>query len=87
MAPPASMQHKVRLLENEEVACALHKKRLAMRDQPAGFKEHLDHTFDKVYHTVCDSHGANPGPEGVLQYQVRQMSSSYLSIFFCTLLG
>jgi crossover junction endonuclease MUS81 len=55
MAPPAPMQHKVRLPENEEVARALHEKRLAMRDQPANFKEHLDHTFGKVYRTFCDS--------------------------------
>jgi hypothetical protein len=49
------MQHKVRLPENEEVARALHEKRLAMRDQPAGFKEHLDRTFGKAYRNVCDS--------------------------------
>uniref|UniRef100_K3XQ25 Crossover junction endonuclease MUS81 n=1 Tax=Setaria italica TaxID=4555 RepID=K3XQ25_SETIT len=55
MAPPAPMQHKVRLPENEEVARALHEKRLAMREQPAGFKEHLDRTFGKAYRNVCAS--------------------------------
>ncbi|KAG2603282.1 crossover junction endonuclease MUS81-like isoform X1 [Panicum virgatum] len=53
MAPPAPMQLKVRLPENEEVARALHEKRLAMREQPSGFKEHLDRTFGKAYHNVC----------------------------------
>jgi len=53
MALPAPMQLKVRLPENEEVARALHEKRLAMREQPSGFKEHLDRTFGKAYHNVC----------------------------------
>ncbi|CAO1947228.1 unnamed protein product [Urochloa humidicola] len=56
MAPPAPMQLKVRLPENEEVARALHEKRLAMREQqPGGFKEHLDRTFGKAYRNVCAS--------------------------------
>ncbi|CAL4945571.1 unnamed protein product [Urochloa decumbens] len=55
MAPPATMQLKARLPENEEVARALHEKRLAMREQPAGFKEHLDRTFGKAYRNVCAS--------------------------------
>ncbi|PUZ53030.1 hypothetical protein GQ55_5G020500 [Panicum hallii var. hallii] len=53
MAPPAPMQLRVRLPENEEVARALHEKRLAMREQPSGFKEHLDRTFGKAYRNVC----------------------------------
>ncbi|CAO2167705.1 unnamed protein product [Urochloa humidicola] len=56
MSPPAPMQLKVRLPENEEVARALHEKRLAMREQqPGGFKEHLDRTFGKAYRNVCAS--------------------------------
>nr|APZ84460.1 structure-specific endonuclease subunit MUS81-1 [Zea mays subsp. mays]APZ84469.1 structure-specific endonuclease subunit MUS81-1 [Zea mays subsp. mays]APZ84481.1 structure-specific endonuclease subunit MUS81-1 [Zea mays subsp. mays] len=50
---PALMQLKVRIPENEEVARCLHEKRLSMREQPAGFKEHLDRTFAKAYRNVC----------------------------------
>ncbi|KXG34104.1 crossover junction endonuclease MUS81-like [Sorghum bicolor] len=53
MAAPAAMQVKVRVPENEEVARCLHEKRLSMREQPAGFKEHLDRTFAKAYRNVC----------------------------------
>jgi crossover junction endonuclease MUS81 len=53
MAVPAPMQLKVRVPENEEVARCLHEKRLSMREQPAGFKEHLDRTFAKAYRNVC----------------------------------
>jgi crossover junction endonuclease MUS81 len=55
MAPPAPMQHKVRLPENEEVARALHEKRLAMRGQPDGFNKNIDRTFGRAYRNVCDS--------------------------------
>uniref|UniRef100_A0A0A9EZ97 Crossover junction endonuclease MUS81 n=1 Tax=Arundo donax TaxID=35708 RepID=A0A0A9EZ97_ARUDO len=53
MAPPAPMQLKVRVPENEEVARSLHEKRLALREQPGVFKENLDRTFAKAYHNVC----------------------------------
>ncbi|CAD6342598.1 unnamed protein product [Miscanthus lutarioriparius] len=53
MAAPAPMQLKVRVPQNEEVARCLHEKRLSMREQPAGFKEHLDRTFAKAYRNVC----------------------------------
>ncbi|KAL6616685.1 hypothetical protein ACP70R_038955 [Stipagrostis hirtigluma subsp. patula] len=53
MAPPVPKQHRVCVPENEEVARCLHEKRLSMREQPGGFKEHLDHTFAKAYHSVC----------------------------------
>ncbi|OEL26235.1 Crossover junction endonuclease MUS81 [Dichanthelium oligosanthes] len=53
MAPPAPMQLKVRLPENEAAARALHEKRLAMREQPGAFKENLDRTFGKAYRSVC----------------------------------
>ncbi|CAD6234939.1 unnamed protein product [Miscanthus lutarioriparius] len=53
MAAPAPMQLKVRVPQNEEVARAAHEKRLSMREQPAGFKEHLDRTFAKAYRNVC----------------------------------
>ncbi|KAL6853410.1 hypothetical protein ACP4OV_019439 [Aristida adscensionis] len=53
MAAPVPRQLKVRVPENEEVARALHEKRLSMREQPGGLKENLDLTFAKAYRSVC----------------------------------